>query len=167
MGLDITAYKNIKLLKVSKDIEKGQPAGYDRLIYLSPAEQFPTEEGIKHGWYTFDEEYHFRAGPCSSYSFWRKELGNFVGYPNLKETIWKKPKEHKDVPFKEILWFSDCEGIMNSQVCTDLYKDFADHFEAAQNHDHNPPQYYHWAQLYNEFKKAFELAKENGVLVFS
>ncbi len=167
MGLSPSAYKNIKLLKACNDDWEDEDIDSfsgKKNILLRPKGEFPTEKGIVLGYYEFTEDFCFSAGAYSGHNEWRRELARMVGYPDLEETIWKFPEKHKDNPFFELLWFSDCEGVLNAETCKELYNDFLNFEETMEKFETNC---YHWKEKYYNFKKAFEFGKENGAVLFS
>lgn len=173
MGLDIKVLKSVEFIEVNEDndeeivIDKNGKIytddNYYRL-YLNP--HFPIQSKglqslIKLNDYKFD--YSFRAGSYGSYNVWRNNLAKMLGYEDYTGhgdydlTVF----ELKEGPFWEFIKFSDCEGVINSQVSKKLLNDFQEYDPIAKKQD------VHFYELYRNFHKAFELASKNGIVIFS
>lgn len=63
-------------------------------------------------------------------------------------------------PFWELIYFTDCEGILGCEVSQKLLQDFLDYDTQAQQLS---PFFY---ELYGYWKQAFACAAEQGVVVF-
>ena len=175
MGLNITAYSKIKKLDVTfnKDGEAINPAtqeplDYDDYIRAFINPHFPSraadiDDSVA---YSFEKSRSFRAGSYSGYNDWREHLAKMVGYPSVDaETDPRHAHsngacESTEGPFWELIFFSDCEGVIGTAISTKLAKDFADH-------DKNAAEigglFY---ELYGNWKKAFELAADGGMVYF-
>lgn len=179
MGLDITAYSNLKPLSCPQD-EDGEPLGPDgdplpynsyTQPYVNP--DFPGrctefedrktyEVGVTHG---------FRAGSYTGYSLWRDELARLAGYPVAEREQYgeKVPSHSRGAwnstagPFFELINFSDCEGTIGTAVSQKLARDFAEFRDRALNFDSRAS--YFW-ERYQEWQRAFELASDGGCVCF-
>ena len=79
--------------------------------------------------------------------------------------VWGRPDYYKSSPFFHLIYFSDCEGMIGGVAAQKLLKDFAAHQEAItalpgvlENEG--------FARVYADFQKAFEMAANNGLVVF-
>jgi hypothetical protein len=174
MGLDIVAYRNaVKIEAVfDKDDEwtpldpiSHQPME-DELVFIAAVDERAATHALPlthRGVYRASEEHSFRAGSYSGYNWWRNELARMAGYPgrdNRGETsycldCW----EGKTGPFSELINFSDCEGTIGSEYSTKLARDFAE-FDAkalAMGEE--------FYESYQDWRKAFELAADNGAVI--
>lgn len=148
MGLDIGVYKNVKQVtdeSVLEKIQNGEESPHHmayELGYVVPwfNEHFPgREEGLKQVPYEVADQWSFRAGSYSGYGDWRRELAMLVGIGDI-ESFWsrvvklEKQGQEPDVPFWQLLHFSDCEGAIGPVVCKKLAKDFADWEERAKTY---------------------------------
>jgi hypothetical protein len=65
----------------------------------------------------------FPAGSYSGYNEWRDNLSLLVHQVPARE-IWKNIDKYKNLDFVELINFSDCQGELNHETCTKLYRDF-------------------------------------------
>lgn len=161
MGLDITAYQHVRLLRAmtvqqanAEDYDPGDRAG--TLLYVDHPSR-TQHDGMTEGVYEVSgAEYGFRAGSYGGYNGWRAALARLIG--TTDEAIWADPKL---APFVELIHFSDCEGFIGPQTSAKLAKDFAEWDErAAEALDQ-------WElRVYRSFTKAFRLASADGAVQF-
>ena len=152
MGLDITAHRN---LQREADQTKARD-DYEIRIWINP--DFPGRcDDVAEGFYTSEEEFDFRAGSYGWYNAWRDMLARLAGHSEARD-VWR---DKKPGPFTELISFSDCEGTIGTAVSAKLAKDFADYQHAADNH---PNEFFR--EKYNVWRKAFELAAQNGAVQF-
>lgn len=108
--------------------------------------------------YSVKKTYPFRF-KTSAYVKWRNELAMFSGFDDAEE-VWQKAKVKRfQCSFLELINFSDSSGIIGKEVCSKLYLDFKFH--------ENQPKSPYLEYYYKTFKDAFEIAQNNGALVFS
>src|SRR3974390_2766834 len=94
MGLDITAYRGLKLVDRYEVDDKGYPTDWTLFrvgqILLDYTEKnFPGRtRGLVAGVYQPAEVYEFRAGSYSGYGLWRNQLAIFAGYGSA-EHVWQ------------------------------------------------------------------------------
>lgn len=154
MGLYIIAYKGLK--------EEKHPIWDedDELIdgQWTPGEDMNKSESIWPGRgiplksesvYHFEDKCVFSVGPCSLYNSWRRKLDSFKG----------------NVAFQELINFSDCEGVIGSVIAEKLYNDFKNNYNEAIEYSKEISDFW-FMEKYDIFMKAFEIAKENGAVVF-
>lgn len=172
MGLDISVYNNLKLLNenpTEKQIEKSYD-GDNIVIYQH--EDFPDQlvPLINGAIYAADGQYDFPAGSYSGYNRWREWLAKLAEYPEAPSTSeWSSSfRSHSEGawatdsgPFWELITFSDCEGTIASESAKKLYVDFLNYYDRAilTNSCHDLEKYRDWM-------KAFEIASDNGCVVF-
>lgn len=153
MGLDITAYKNIRKV----DIPEGNEGEYhfsNTGFTQSNMTDFENEE-IQ---IVFDEDFSFRAGAYSSYNKFRNEL--CLAANGIKdETLWASKDEN--LKFYWLINFSDCDGYIGTSYCKILYDEFCKYEEDIKS---KLNECYHLN--YNNFKKAFKLGSNNGLVDF-
>lgn len=174
MGLDIMAYKNVKFIDAVEGIEtveeyavidvNGIKYQEDQFyqLYLDP--HFPKQsENLKEYMLLDDDQhsdYSFRAGSYGHYNVWRRNLAKIAGYHEegieCDEAAWNCDFG----PFLELIYFSDCEGAINSKVSAKLLSDFKLYEEQASKEG----EYFY--EKYKCFMEAFEIASENGVVIF-
>lgn len=164
MGLDITAYSNLKALN-----RKPTDDDYDEKVVIYSDDHFKARlDGMPDGTYetTNDtKETRFRAGSYSGYSHWRSMLAK-LALDTTPEYIWEHLSDFEGKPFIELINFSDCEGAIGPKTAKKLAADFAAFEERAEAlyKDHEDGNYF--LSKYKEWKKAFELAAQNGFVRF-
>jgi hypothetical protein len=164
MGLDITAYRKLWPAPQAEVDSDGYPKEYDKFAHFGSATIQWTEEhwpghsdGIKPGVYGFAEAHGFRAGSYGGYNQWRNQLSCVMrGKP--AEDLWKEPIAG---PFAELIHFADNEGVIGPTVAAKLAKDFADNQARAEAVTDE-----YFLKKYNEWRKAFELAADDGAVDF-
>lgn len=165
MGLDITAYKNIKKLgscELYEDYE--DQFDEDKTLYITHNNKdFPRMmNGIEtNDVYSYEDTYNFRAGTYSGYNRWREWLSKMMIRVSPKR-VWDYPLRLKDKPFYPLINFTDCDGIIDPDMCKKLHKDFTDNYEKIVEDSYSRFN----VDLYINWFKAFEFASQNGCLVF-
>lgn len=171
MGLDITAYRGVQLLETVEDAEAwednyymvdGKPeTTYFYHEYLTDNPFADRAEGLTPGGvYTYQNKFDFGAGSYSGYNLWREQLCEAV-FGFKPEIIWKNPTPFINAPFYYLINFSDCDGIINSELSARLAKDFADWQKTADAHSDE------WFRTkYADWRKAAEIAADNGFIKF-
>jgi hypothetical protein len=177
MGLDIS-YAN----KINFESRGYVSDDADNKVYLYPNDSILNQsEGILSGEYeSFGMHGSFRAGSYSGYSTWRRTLAAMIGWSNLQE-LWTKVEtlvqrneslndvlnENDDVsiniPFIELLNFSDCEGFIGPKTSAKLRADFLEWDERAKNFEAGDSYFY---RLYKEWSNAFNVASDGGCVMF-
>lgn len=170
MGLDISVYSNIKAIEGTLDDDYNLITDNDKIIdpddfiHIYQNDHFKEQgEGLPEFIVRPTEKnFDFRAGSYGSYNAWRNQLARVAGYAQDKETgaydqtAWKS----QFGPFLYLINFSDCEGAINAKVSADLLKDFKNYEEQAAKEDER------FYELYKNWMKAFEIASDNGVVLF-
>ena len=97
------------------------------------------------------------------YNRWREILCRMVHRASPSE-IWVEPDKWRGKPFVHLINFSDCEGVIGTEACKVLAKDFADHQAIADKELEMP----FFKQIFDKLRAAFEFAAAgNGAVVFS
>jgi hypothetical protein len=158
MGLDITAYSN---LRIAEGVETDQDGDIpDGCTWVFPnGEAFPdhAEELKDEAIYRYDQAFGFCPGAYSSYNRWRDSLAVMAGYGSAK-TAWE---QNLSGAFSELINFTDCDGIIGQKFAAKLARDFAEFDEKAR--DFGSPEFY---AKYQDWRRAFELAAQNGAVSF-
>lgn len=176
MGLDLTAYSKVKLVLAENADNKDtlydivEEIGDGDFTILHVCNDFPLhEEGLVSGIYS----YHKSKGCCA---------GSYTGYNVLREA-WAKICDYKPEPFsankpytrgcwnntnKEApLWYlinySDCEGVINTEICQKISEDFREllysgKFDVLDDYHLDKTK-----EIYNLFEFA---ARNEGVVKF-
>ena len=161
MGLDISAYSNVELKRDASDPNyDGYDDGLHRL-YINTETQL-RHDGMTDGWYSAEREFDFRAGSYSGYNEWRRELTRLV-YRKEPKQIWENPHPG---PFVELIDFSDCEGTIGPKTSAKLAKDFADWQDRAEGYAAKSNDGDWFIRCYNDWRKGFEMAAQNGFVSF-
>lgn len=176
MPLDITAYTNIARIDCELDVE-GEPV---HPITRSPIRDyfkafinpdFPKqaddiEDGVV---FSFVESFGFKAGSYSGYNHWREQLAELSNWklssyerygkkwPSHAASAWKATEG----PFWELIYFSDCEGIIGPKTSAKLHGDFVAFQHKADTHLGA-----YFLDRYNDFAFAFEMGAKNGCVTF-
>lgn len=169
MGLDISAYRQLKKAPDAELDDDGYPRDWARFIHFteqgiaSMEQQWPgRSEGVSPGVYSYAESLHFRAGSYGGYNHWRDWLARLAGWKSDRG-CWDDPKAGG--PFFELINFSDAEGIIGPVVAAKLAKDFAEHQQKAESVSSGEDGEY-YIKKYNEWRKAFEMAADGGAVDF-
>lgn len=181
MGLDISAYSNIKVLGTADEYDESlEDSNEFRQEFINP--HFPHAsvgyEGEFVQWIeTSDtESTSFRAGSYSGYGLFRSSLADeFLGTTDLymdsphrgtANGDWEKVHASEGKPFYELINFSDCEGVIIGPACTKLYNDFVTHREAYVNSLDETDHQWGFVKRYDDWTEAFRLASQNGLVSF-
>lgn len=179
MGLDISAYSKVKKIDCVFDAdgepidsESKEPIDYDFMAYANS--DFPDHhEGLEHkAVYSCDYAHSFRAGSYSGYNAWRECLAKMAGYVAVSVERYGSTSLRHDYgafnstegPFWHLINFSDCEGVIGSVISKKILADFIEHEKAAESVTDGPEGWF--LNLYREWKKAFEMAADDGAVVF-
>ena len=135
MGLDITAMSELEVVDLPEGMEKWSNEYYEweeelgkgSLYSLGNDDYFTTQlEGLpKSGLVSATgDKFYFRAGSYSGYGEWRNDLA-LASMGIGAETVWKKADDgEKNLPFSELINFSDADGIIGPMASQRLYQDF-------------------------------------------
>lgn len=171
MGLDITAYRQVQVVKDAPIDPDGNPCDdeHHNRIFVNP--DYPGRDaGLDAAAiYTIGTEHiSFGVGNYRSYNLWRNLLAKLAGYTyhpggNGREEYCGDCWNGVEGPFSELISFSDCEGVIGPIVSAKLAKDFADFDDRAKAFVSNYRGFY---QLYSEWHRAFEMAADGGYVNF-
>jgi hypothetical protein len=161
MGLDVTAYNQVKKIADLEDEElEGSALVTVNCSFIEQA------DGLRNGYYSYVCDFDFRAGSYHGYNIFRGLLAKLIGKTDAE--IWAGPVPG---PFVELINFADNAGTIGPVTSKKLYKDFADHVDKVRElHDRNwipdtdTAEYF--IETYRRFMKAFELASDGGCVVF-
>lgn len=174
MGLDITAYRQIKLAPNAKLDSDGNPEDYDNFMRVYANCVYPERAAglVDRGVYTIGTDtVAFLAGSYSGYNAWREELAQLAGYPATPHTSCNHTQmlhgagawAATEGPFWELINFSDCEGAIGPTVSAKLAHDFAEWDDRAKAKDGAESRFY---SLYTQWRAAFEMAADSGLVDF-
>lgn len=181
MGLDITAYRQLKHEADAPVDEDGDPKDWQSYVlfrqeYLTSGEK--DWSGRTDGLVdcilknniaaqvanliisnqtlvcSYKDSFHFRVGSYGHYLQWRNWLAIISGWGSA-EKCWKHDKSGG--PFYELIHFPDCQGVIGPVVSAKLATDFAE-FEPIAIEAGNGE----YLGLYCDWKKAFEMAADGG-----
>ena len=186
MGLDITAWSNLKF-------SENQDEENDDLIRIWTNGNFPDHCELEEGYWeeTAQTRIHsFRAGAYSGYNRFRNILVQCTLGVDATD-VWEAHDIYMNRPFFNFINFSDCEGIIGPDYSEALYEDFRDNrdrFIRNLNQEidftkvtENPialePEFIldlglsdtdieYCIEKYDDWMKAFELAKDGGIVMF-
>lgn len=168
MGLDVTAYSNLTQCAADEvaAIDRDYPPDGVMNVWRYPVENSGWDARAE----PFDglcrttgktQKHCFYAGSYSSYSWWRDVLStHFYGVPAYH--VWANRDDYRDLPFFELIDFSDCEGYIGATVAAKLAADFKAYRAAASSVDVGE----HWLEQYENWARAFAVAARGGVVEF-
>jgi hypothetical protein len=87
------------------------------------------------------------------------------------QTVWDNPDAFQGKPFVELINFADNEGAIGPETSRKLAQDFdahSDHFRQLMSTELEQVtiEAERFIELYNEFHRAFEVASDDGFVVF-
>jgi hypothetical protein len=169
MGLDITVYKNVNVIGHASRIDDWEEDYYmkdrENTVYIYPglSDFFPEwAEGLEYGAvYEYEDSFSFRAGSYSGYNYWRRWLCETFLDVDPK-VVWNTPEAFENAPFYRLIHFADNEGYISQVHAQKLARDFQQYQEKVDDLDCEP-----WLKdKYADWRKAFEMASENGFVDF-
>lgn len=181
MGLDISAYRKATKLDVifdedgeALDKQTNESVDYDVRVFVNT--HFPgREEGVEDGAaYTAEEGMSFRTS-YGAHGAWREDLAKMAGYPlTYTSSSFSNVSYRHDAgawaaeggPFWELINFSDCEGTIGPIVSAKLAKDFAEWDERAKQFDDENGLDGRFYKRFQEWRQAFEMAADGGMVYF-
>lgn len=152
MGLDCTACEEFVLQQETNEDDWIQTSG----TKCGWPHHFQGEDG---SYRCGGKEFTFRAGSYSGHYQFRCVLIRFVSSLSWEEFFNLSREERSKYPFYELIDFTDCHGILSGEACAELAKDFDEFHEPI-------PPYDYWMEQFHNWKKAVNIAKGNGVIVF-
>ena len=82
---------------------------------------------------------------------------------NLNDVLNESDELKVDIPFVELLNFSDCEGFIGPKTSAKLHADFLEWDKKAKNFDSQNSYFY---ETYKEWTEAFKVASDGGCVIF-
>ena len=115
------------------------------------------------------ETHSFRAGSYHGFNRWRNQLAEFaLGEPcrDLGDflALVERSEEFAGRPFHDLIFFSDCDGVIAQRVSIVLANDFASHQSRAEEWEKDHKGF---LEKYKDFWKAFDLAAQGGAVIFT
>lgn len=176
MGLDITAYERVELKAADlthdatwKLVDDLYDQDVRTLVLLSAKEytercapMIAPAAGCVNVYTVSGETFDFRAGSYSGHGHFRRWLCGMAGIAT-PEQQWADPAKYAPLPFHELVNFSDCEGVIGSAAAAELAADFAAYQEQAERFAGDDK---YFMRVYNDWRKAFELAQHGGAVRF-
>ncbi|HFK5776623.1 TPA: hypothetical protein ACG0EZ_002416 [Enterobacter ludwigii] len=175
MGLDITAYSNIKRIDahLNDDGEAVYNSSGDQVeeyyfhVWKNPSFPGRADELVDGAVYAYEDCTGHGVG-YGGYYWWRNELAELAGYPigEYESGHGKEANHFGGVlnsdrgPFYELINFSDCEGFIGTAVATKLLADFKNFYDKAEEIGSN------FFEQYKYWQSAMEMASNNGCVSF-
>lgn len=165
MGLDVTAYKQIRLADADTVRDDAD------LLYVLVNPDFPgrADDLKDRAKYDYADSIRGYSGPYSSYNEWRNELAKVAGWPAVEHIDHRGTRKLHAAgawaanggPFWELINFADNEGCIGAVVSAKLAKDFAEFQTKADTH------WDAWfRQIYAKWRAVFEFATDAGAVEF-
>lgn len=158
MGLDISAFT-----KLSEYKNAPEEYDYEYATDICDNSAFPGVTKPFEGGKIYQSEekrFVFSAGSYSGYNSWRRQLCK-LALGCEPDEVWNNLEKYRGKPFFELINFSDCEGTIGSEVAKKLAKDFADLQPKVDELEEG-----YFKELFADWKKAFEMASEAGIVDF-
>ena len=161
MGLDVFAISRIKKVNEEDSELNVWLDEFKRTGSLEPGSYDRTDESVEH---------HFGAGSYGTYNGFRNILARAI-YGVSAQTIWEHADSYEGRPFFEMIEFSDCSGCIGPEVSEKLYNDFVTHrktlIKYCLDNFISDDESYDWIMgTYDNFTKAFEISRDNGLVQF-
>jgi len=158
MGLDITAYSKL----IRTDNENDEDLYFSRSSFKQS--NMPLIDGVE-TFFDFDKCETFHAGSHGGYNRFREILCESINKINPSQ-VWDlavfDTYEAKKIPFFYLINFSDCEGYIGTSFCEILYNDFCEYEELFMSKLEDD----YYKTVYLNFKKAFEIGRDHGLVDF-
>jgi hypothetical protein len=173
MGLDVLAVSKLRFVS-SEAPDEDEPGHY----HFTGQPDYPDHaRPLVPGYYAAEpgsEEHLFRGGSYGGYNLWRLRLANFalgLSLTTVEQFALLALREHLFAgrAFAPLLFFSDCDGEIGPTLSRLLAADFAQYQAAAEEwHRRNPATQDQMGLFpkYNDWRRAFELAADNGLVMF-
>ena len=167
MGLDIVAFKDVELIKVVKtweEYEEHQNEETEQVDWVSfyDVSSKIADPIVPGGVYKYQDRHRFCAGSYTGYNNWRNNLSIYALGVEA-EKVWKNRSNYNNMPFVELIDFSDCQGVIGTKCCTKLLADFVDHEDKIRNIKDKSDWF---MESYDDWKKAFQYGSQNGYILF-
>ena len=175
MGLDISAYRQLKLLKTREtedgyvvDVTTGERLENYCYVFIEEGFEDRAEDLVNRAYYAYGDSMGFRAGGYSGYSDWRETLARIAGYPQVQYSGFRGVELRHDAaawnathgPFWELINFSDCEGTLGAAVAAKLVRDFQAYRPQAEAEGGS------FLEKYLRWEQAFVMAADGGAVRF-
>lgn len=136
--------------------------GYDKCEDLEPGIYYETAETHSHS---------FCAGSYSRYNDFRERLCLCVNGVSPVE-IWTNPDKWENSPLYELISFSDCEGRIGPAISKKIYSEMREQHITflkylVDNPDDIKSDLDFYKRKYEDFMLAFQIASDNGVVIFT
>lgn len=165
MGLDITAYSNLRAVGEHVDGWCEDEDHVGAYAYASFPKSFAgipvlsERDGLLHGG-CFEltnatRTHGFRAGSYSGYYRWRMALA--ARFNPVSQTVRGFSEPDADKPFYELIWFADNEGCIGQLAAVELLADFRAHSGDGE---------FGVDPVFLNFRRACELAADGGLIQF-
>lgn len=167
MGLDVTAYRKVKYGEVPRIDEEDEE---DELrVWKNP--DFPERATDVPDKRKFEGEgiEDYISYPYSAHMKFRDQLARLWGHPPedfLAEWYQSDDIDHRasqHEPFWELIWFSDCEGVLGPSDCAALLEDFRSHRERFAVLNQGDP---FALGRYDTWTKLVEAGADSGLVTF-
>ena len=190
MGLDISVISEIKPISIPEGIELWSNEYYEweekqdiegSVWNFQPNSYFPEQsEGLPKSFgYGTGDEYNFRAGSYSGYGEWRDLLAR-LALDMGSQGVWNKIDSggsYKEIPFGEVINFSDADGIIGPVASKKLHNDFVNYekdimkkldryYLKFEDFEIDGETYDWFKHKYKDWKEAFRIASNNGAVIF-
>ena len=162
MGLAVKVYKNIKKIDQNSD-------DHDFIAYVDHHTWKDHIKNLEEGAKYVGECHGTDVGySYSTHTWFRNKLMSLVLDKEI-DKFYEHIDSNLDMPFIEFINFSDCEGCIDWETSAKLCQDFIDWKERVIEEFPIKPVNIEnklFVQRYEAWMEVFELAKDNGVVVY-
>lgn len=158
-------------VKVFKDVKEITDVdGYDFIAYVIDENWKYKIKNLKEYGYCQGKRTESQVNySCSTHNRFREHLLKIIGRNDLLLTDgkidWVKLEKETEIPFYELINFSDNQGCLDFEMCRILYQNFIDYKDKAikyfEKNDHFLSSYLNWVNVFKDGKET------NSVVVFS
>jgi len=170
MGLDVTAYKRVTLVR-AMTVQQANAENYDpwprseTLLYVDhPCRT--QHDGMVEGAYAYEGAFCFHAGSYHGYNLWRNRLADLVGVARAGT------QGSHGGPFAELIHFADNDGFIGPRTAAKLAADFDTWRDRASGILSGGSaslcviSFSWWFEMYECWSRAFHLAANGGAVQF-
>lgn len=166
MGLSIHAVGRAEYLCPARELEDDEADG---CVVAKNYECFRERlDGLPEGIYRVSGKEHFFSCSYGFVDFWRHELAQAALDQDHHDIVFN-PAPFAGLPFYELLVMADTEGAIGPTTSAKLHRDFVtERLTVSTRIRQRLPEdeAEDWLYYYDQWCKAFELAKDGGLVIF-
>jgi hypothetical protein len=183
MSLDFYAYSNVifqknifydnkKNMIVDKSGSQHPDFKLCKVAFVSDDFYYHSNGITNNSVFKYDQIFHYNFKDSEYYGEWRNTLSKILQYNPSKSKKYKKIAytlgafDYDSGPFLNLICFSDCDGLINSNYCKEIYNDFVKYTKYVSD---MPDEQFimdkeTFIEIYDNIKKCFEIGSTNGLV---